>query len=464
MATTTLQNLRREFGHYLGYAEILGKDGEAWTTTSTIGAGTTVTSTELTDYGFDDLDTAGDTDDLFQNHWVIIHGTNNAQTVRRIKSYDASAGTITVSGTNLSAESGNVDFEIHKYSPTMLREVLNSARVQAFPMLHVPISKSIYTSENQYRYELPSSIKDRPTSIRLEDGIAAVESGDNILTNPGFETWTDSSTPGTWTVETNLTATQEELTTNPFNYAVFRGQYSAKITNGTTGTQRAVYESFSSPGTYSGQRINFQIWVHSNEASTISTYIKLNSTEHLGSQADGGQHQGSGWELLTHYEDSATTLSTLEIGVEMTAAASTGLVVYLDEAVATVGGRTEAQESGNILMNWQYVPEMESTTDRTSIHFPYNLPNLKLLRIQGKNYLTEVSSETDTMEIAKPRTELLYAFAAAELYQRLAQASATFDTNVYAGLRNRAFEEIQRKSIHSQPLGQRRILVPDWSY
>ena len=148
----------------------------------------------------------------------------------------------------------------------------------------------------------------------------------------------------------------------------------------------------------------------------------------------------------------------------MTAAASTGLVVYLDEAVATVGPRVEAQESGTPLMNWEYIPEMESTTDRTSIHFPYNLPNLKLLRIRGKNYLTEVSSETDTMEIAKPRTELLYAFGAAELYQRLAQASATFDTNVYAGLRNRAFEEIQRKSIHSQPLGQRRILVPDWSY
>ena len=464
MATTTLQNLRREFGAYLGYSEILGKDGEAWTTTSTIGAGTTITSTELTDYGFDDLDTAGDTDDLFQNHWVIIHGTNNAQVVRRIKSYDASAGQITVSGSNLAAESGNVDFEIHKYSPTMLREVLNSARVQAFPMLHVPISKTIYTSENQYRYELPSAIKDRPTRISIEDGIAAVESGDNIVTNPGFETWTNSSTPGTWTVETDLTAAQEELTTNPFNYAVFRGQYSAKITNGTTGTQRAVYESFSSPGTYSGQRINFQIWVHSNEASTISTYMKLNSTESLGSASNGGLHTGTGWELLTHYEDSATTLSTLEIGVEMTAAASTGLVVYLDESVATVGSRTEAQESGSLLLNWQYVPEMESTTDRTSIHFPYNLPNLKLLRIQGKNYLNEVSSETDTMEIAKPRTELLYAFGAAELYQRLAQASATFDTNVYAGLRNRAFEEIQRKSIHSQPLGQRRILVPDWSY
>ena len=151
MATTTLQNLRREFGAYLGYSEILGKDGEAWTTTSTIGAGTTITSTELTDYGFSDLDTAGDSDDLFQNYWVIIHGTNNAQVVRRIKSYDASAGQITVSGSNLAAESGNVDFEIHKYSPTMLRDVLNSARVQAFPMLHMHISKTIYTSENQYR-------------------------------------------------------------------------------------------------------------------------------------------------------------------------------------------------------------------------------------------------------------------------------------------------------------------------
>ena len=54
MPSTTWQNLRREFAAYLGYSEIMGKDGEAWTTTRNIGASTTITSTELRDYGMDD--------------------------------------------------------------------------------------------------------------------------------------------------------------------------------------------------------------------------------------------------------------------------------------------------------------------------------------------------------------------------------------------------------------------------
>ena len=130
MPSTTWQNLRREFAAYLGYSEIMGKDGEAWTTTSNIGASTTITSTELRDYGMDDYLGAGSGDDSIQNYWVQILGSNNSNTVRRVKLYDASAGTITITGTNLSAEARNVDFEIHKYSPTLLRNLLNEARLE----------------------------------------------------------------------------------------------------------------------------------------------------------------------------------------------------------------------------------------------------------------------------------------------------------------------------------------------
>ena len=59
MATTTLQNARRGLARYLGYGESVGKDGLAWTTTSNISAATTVTSTELADYGFTDFGETG---------------------------------------------------------------------------------------------------------------------------------------------------------------------------------------------------------------------------------------------------------------------------------------------------------------------------------------------------------------------------------------------------------------------
>ena len=168
MATTTLQNLRRELAAYLGYSEQLGKDGSAWTTTSNIGSSATIISTELRDYGFDDIGAAGTGDDSFENWWVITLGSNNSQTIRRVKAYDASVGQLTLTGTNLSAESSSTDFEIHKYSPRLLRELLNTARVQVFPLLYQPLTKSLYSSRGQSRYEVPSSIVGRPVSVYVE--------------------------------------------------------------------------------------------------------------------------------------------------------------------------------------------------------------------------------------------------------------------------------------------------------
>ena len=57
----------------------MGKDGDAWTTTTTISAAATVASTELRDYGFDDLggNPAGSGDDVLEDYWVIILGSNN---------------------------------------------------------------------------------------------------------------------------------------------------------------------------------------------------------------------------------------------------------------------------------------------------------------------------------------------------------------------------------------------------
>ena len=131
MPSTTWQNLRRGFAAFLGYSELVGKDGSAWTTTSTIGAGATVISTELRDYGMDDYMGAGSGDDSIQNYWAQILGSNNSNVIRRVRLYDAFTGQITVPGTNLSAESGNVDFEIHRHSPSLMNNLLNDARLMA---------------------------------------------------------------------------------------------------------------------------------------------------------------------------------------------------------------------------------------------------------------------------------------------------------------------------------------------
>jgi len=462
MATTTLQNARRGLARYLGYGESVGKDGLAWTTTSNISAATTVTSTELADYGFTDFGETGSGDDLFRNWWVIVHGTNNAQTVRRVLRYDASAGSLTVTGTALSAESGSVDFELHRYSPTLLRQALNTARTTGYPNLHVPISRNTFTATGQTRYQVPSALISKPTAIYLRRALQT-DFANNILSNPGFEDWTSGS-PDSWTVDGDLTVAEEEQTTSPFNYMIVEGSSSAKLTNGTTGSAYQVYQTISSPATHSGQKISLYIWVYCLEASAITTLIRLNSTDNKGTTALNGLHRGTGWELLTHVVDAPITLTTLRIGIEFAATADTTLTVYVDNAVAVVGPTQEPETERNrdYLRNWEYVPAVEGTTLRNHVVFPYGFPDNRLLVFEGMGRLTEVSDESDTFEIGEPQTELLYAHAATWLFKQdlwnITSGDGQLDVTRYRA----AQRDVDELSIYSMPQPRRRLMIADW--
>ena len=458
MATTTLQNLRRDLAAYLGYADIVGKDGSAWTTTSNIGAGVTVVSTELRDYGFDDLLGAESGDDLFANWWIIIHGSNNAQTVRRIKSYDASAGEITVAGTNLSSESGSTDFEIHRYSPTMLREMLNTARLQAFPVLHKPVKATLATSVGQTRYEVPSAIVNKPHTIRVAYGVAS-DFENQLLTNGDFESWSSASAVDSWSAS-SLDVAQETLTTQPANFAVYRGTYSVRCTSQAS-SQGTLTQTISSPSTHSGLTLNFSVWVYCLTASVVSTRIYLNSSETLGTAADGGLHTGSGWELLTSQVKATTTISTLTVGISVVSSATDNTEFYVDEAILTAGPTQEPERTGEALRNWEYYPVMEGSTLRNEIVFPYEFGNNYRLRFEGQAYLSSLSAETDTIEISKPHTELLMAYAAAELFKRRAQQSPDTDDNYDQRRYVAALAELDRMSTHYVRGPRRRLAIPD---
>jgi hypothetical protein len=459
MATMTLQNLRRQFGAYLGYGEQLGKDGEAWTTTTNIGASTTIISTELRDYGFDDLVDSGSGDGMFENWWVIVHGSNNAQTVRRVKSYDASAGQITVAGTNLSSESSSTDFEIHKYSPTLIREILNTARVRSFPDLCQPINKTLWSAQRQSRFEVPSSIIGTPTSIYLERGVAA-DYGNNILSNADFETFASSAFTS-WST-TTLDIAQEDLTTSPSNYAVFRGESSARCTS-QTGSTGTLLQSISSPGSYSGQTINFSIWVYCLTASVISTGIVINGSTTLGTANDGGLHTGNGWELLTTSVDSTVTISSLSIGISIVSTATDNTEFYVDEAICVIGPSQEPSGGRIVLSDWRYEPILQGTSQRNEIYFPYDLPDNYSLRFEGRGYLSSLSAETDTIEIGQPQTDLLVAHAAYLFFERSTFTSPDNEANFDVARRSLAQQDIERLSYHRVRAPRHRMVQPGWT-
>jgi hypothetical protein len=459
MATSTLQVMRREFAHYLGYAEIVGKDGLAWSTTTNIAASALLISTELRDYGFDDIGDAGVGDDVFENHWAIILGTNNAEVVRRLKSYDASAGQLTVTGTNLSSESGTKDFEIHKYSPALLREALNTARLRVHPLLYVPVTRYAFTAVNQARYEVPTALIGKPTAIYLQDGVGS-DYANNLLSNPGFETFAGSAFTS-WTA-TTLDIAEETITTSPTNYAVLRDGTSARCTS-RTGSVGTLLQNISSPGTHSGQRISLSIWVYCLTSAKVRTQIDINAVSHTGTTADGGEHGGTGWELLTHYEDSLVTLTTLRLGVRVDSDATDNTEFYVDEAIGLAGPVKEPDEIGEKLLRWDYEPVMQGSTLVNEVVFDYNMPDMHRLIFKGRGYLSSVSAETDTMEISQPQTELLYAYAAVELYKRLGQTTPLIEDRKDISRYALALADTERlSSVHSMREPNRPLMIPDW--
>ena len=197
----------------------------------------------------------------------------------------------------------------------------------------------------------------------------------------------------------------------------------------------------------------------------MSTQLTINSTANLGTATEGGLHRGTGWERLTHYEDATVTLSSLTVGLSVVSSATDNTEFYVDEAIVTVGPIQEPDMGGTILRNWTYVPLLEDTTRRSYIDFPYQLPDNHVLKISGKGELSSVSAETDTMEISSPQTQVLYSFAAVELYERMLQSSPDMDEQYMrrrlTQLRNQKAELIES---HGTPVSPRALKIPDGGF
>ena len=458
MATTTFQVARREFAQYLGYGDVVGKDQLAWSTTTNITTDNLVISTELRDAGFDDLaGIAASGDDQLAGLWLyLVAGTgNNVQASRVTDLYDASAGQITVRGIALVAESGSVDFELHRYNPTALRDALNRARVTVFPLLHVPVTRTLFTAQSQVRYDVPAAIVDGPDRIYLYKGIP-VAHANNILTNGDFENFT-AGVPDSWTA-TTLDTAEEVVTTSPFNYARIDGS-SVRCTS-QTGNVGTLLQSISSPGTHSGQRISFQIWVYCLTADVVSTAIKIGGTTHLGSADDGGLHKGTGWELLTHFEDSTITISSLDIGISVVSGAADNTEFYIDSAVAVVGPLQEPETDPTELFDWDYREDVQGTTLRQEVVFQHEFPDLCLLRFEGKGYLSSVSAEADTFKIGAPQTDLLYAQAAVELFKREQRSAVGSNRESLAMQLRSAEDDVERFAVHRLSAPRLRMRIP----
>jgi hypothetical protein len=422
-----------------GFARYIGAYVGSFTTTTAIAAGTSVVSTELRDSGFTNDDALNDT-------FIRITSANNDETVRLATDYTASSGTITVSGTNLTSDSSTqATFEIYRYDPSQLKDMLNDAREDVFPRLYKEVNDITLTlAGHQYRYARPTSIRQGfVRQIFEEPRIDASSFANNIVSslNCDFETWTNSTTPADWVNDSFTSITQEEETTSPDNYMVFSGTSSAQFQVAASSVNTALL-TVPSGTNYKGEEINVGVWVYSKTASRISAAIQIDSD----TISTGTTHAGGGWERLTHTLDAKDLATSVKVGLHVTSA-SDAFVFYADELIATAGQSEIPKLTGTPIMSWReegdeiLLRNAATQKDRT-------------LRVKGMGVLSSVSTGSDTMEIEGDQLRILYAHAAMLWFQQDLDQLDVTDLNAaqrrYAHYRNLA--EQGKGAMASMPL------------
>jgi len=392
MATTSLNTMLAAFGRTIG--AYVG----SFSTTTTVTTNTSIVSTELTDLGFNNDDSLIDT-------FVKITSGNNDDVVRRITDYTASSGTITISGTNLAADSGTgTTFELYRYDPNQLRDTLNDARLQAFPRLYKEVlDRALTGSDDVLRYPRPSSIPvNFVRQLYVENRLQAKTFANNIVNtlNCDFQ----SSTIGDDWAVSNITLAAEADTTTPDNWVVFEGDQSGKCTVAATSTATLLMTVPSSTN-YVGEEINIGLWVYSKTASRISAAIQLDDEAVSASSAT---HGGNGWERLTHTLVANGVSSTIKCGVQVSSGVA--FVFYADQLIVTAGPANIPQLLGERVNTWR-----EEGDDVVLINGTISDRNLL---VRGMGHLSSVSSGSDTMEIDERQARYLYNVGATLWFQQ----------------------------------------------
>ena len=332
------------------------------------------------------------------NGWfanVVAKGT-----IRRVTDY-ATTGTLTLSEPDLTTETGNVEVDLSRFHPDDVKRDYNRARQELYPTIFaVKNIETLVTGQRQHTFTIPSTMR-HIDGIYLGNWQEAASIAENLLLNPGFENWTSGSADN-WTLTGGTgTETQENQTTNPKNYAVLRGSSSAKIRVSISVASNYL-SAASTSGAVEGMEANMAVWVYSIIADRVSAKL-LPSVEALGSK-----HTGTGWELLTVSTVVPAGVTGVSGGIHVTAGAGTLLTYYADEALLTLGQSEPADEPWIPLADWRRIAAVDGASNHGLLYIDRDLPEGRRLKIEGRDMLSSVSSDTDTFEVDGEMLDVLY--------------------------------------------------------
>ncbi len=392
MGTTTLTALMQNFSEQIG-------DYLTFSTTTNITTNQLVISTDLTSFD-DGQDTA------FVDWWVYIDGTTNAGVLRQVSAYTASTGQLTVRGAALVAETATRTCYLHRLNRDTKKIALNRASEQAEEVLF-------------------RKIDDRT----LVTG--------NIMPDSHFEDWTSSSALRLYTTNdaTIAQTTTVGLIRGP------RGTTSCKVTASSgNGDVRISSNTWPRLLDIMDTDADIFVWVYPSTAddpAVVIYTIQADGTEQTLTSTTSAP--ASKWTLLK-LEGQAINDNLSEVQIRCKVATS-GQNAYFDDlrliardsremllpeplrdgevqqVYVQTSGYSDENSDDIFPENWERVYGSEFFDDGTYkfIRLPVGSSG-RQIRLIGNSPLSQLSADSDTIEISGKELNLLIARAAVILY------------------------------------------------
>lgn len=322
-------------------------------------------------------------DDGYFNDWYFVLPTgptdsSGSYEVTRVADFSQSTGVLTLEPDASAVVASGQTYELHRYSPSTKHLALNAARSIALDALWL-------------------SVVDETIVI------------DNLVDNWDFETLADGLFTG-WTKKGVLTLTQNA------SYFI-HGSSSANMAGvASTGIEQDLLTKaggFSHINRGTQKTLHVRAWLRSTDASNGRIRVSFNGTTFTNGSYHGGNNGWEGPDI--HYIDVPipSDLTEIMLSVEK----STSSDVQADVVVAWIDQINQYTLPTSIHRRPAWVKQ---NADRFGIGItadwkPISKNNMpqsgRILRLEGKGLLTEVTTETSTMEVSDPETQLLYAEA-----------------------------------------------------
>jgi hypothetical protein len=376
MATTTGKVLRQRLSERIS-------DYTPLTTTSA-GNGA---KTSWVDTGLKNLQ-GGEDPDFCEGWYILITDSDAASDgeTRRISSYnsegddgDSPTGQVGQAFTGGQIETGT-DYELHRWDPALKKESINRAIRLLYSTLYLPVT----------------------------DGSIVV---DDILTNGNVEDWNSTNdTPDSWTKINSPTVSRESS-------IVFRGSFSAKVISPSGSVGQLTQTPDVNLADVTGQTATLRARVRTDAATQARLILDFSS-----STKNGDYHTGDvEFQRLSASSTIPTDATQVKAVLEVIAGTKTA---YFDHVYLVINPKYRYILPTSLVSWPNHITMQYNEADVNGLYYPFPpgarpIPG-RILRIEGMGILTQPSTDSATVEIGEPHTDLVIAYAEMLFWRQMA--------------------------------------------